>query len=1146
MAANYGMPAAMPPEPSRKHDHPPRPPLDTHYSTGTSSSARRKRSANHVKSKPANQTVISNIIDSFEALTPPHLIHAEDAHSESASLGSYSSDGASAIAPSVARSAIFPGSGMEFGRRSPIVEDALDAAQPPSIRTSRRPSGLSHHVLPSSERLQRDLDGYMRPVSVSSRNSSYSVLPKEKDLSARKQHSSESWIKRESISGEALSGDKRRSLRRVTSQETLRRPIVEDIPLPLDAADQVALSRAELIIARTPPPLNDNKGRLYLVESGESAEKVVRDSLLSETKSSEIEKSPQSSQKSPVSISTDQTTPSPKRLSPIKGPIVDSIPTRTSSLRATSASPAPAKRKDKKAKRATVAVSTPEELTRSKSHIPESSWADLGDDDETVKRIRELREQRKSRIEESRSSSLLAEIPRTLQEPDNIPETLRSARLSEDVKRELRVRPPPNRAATEPPSKAHKILGLAETRPMPSVVRQQDPIVRPRTGSISPEKLRRPQSRLEERAVPYLQQRAVMASSPTPPISLDYSYAQAVDALQGAEREIEQRPHQAQKPSKSSIILGTVSLPPLAEPEETSPTAARPRPKSARRKADPASRWTHHPDLPLDPLERRKSRRKSMSDARKTRYFEDELALERRDSIEDAVLEFLQAPRLSQKVKHPRSGRVISFSEVGDPDGAAVFICVGMGLTRYVTAFYDELATTLRLRLITVDRPGVGGSEAYPVNDRSGPLSWPDDVLAICQHLGIANFSLLAHSAGAIYALATALILPHLIKGKVHLLAPWIPPSQLEAISHPTASAPPAGGLPRSQRILRVLPTSLFKAANSSFMTATSASLKPANKRQVQAAARERSREQSMSPTRAPDRPGTASNRPDYHRRESMMLMDQFMPTAHLMESFPIPVKEEEEDLMADPERRGSLFLGATATPTDPTFTFAQTALSAAEHAEREKKLEYTSRLTQRTWELATRDSNPATDLLVCLERNREIGFRYTDVSRQVIVTHGSEDKRVPVGNVKWLADQMNTRALAGWTDDHYSNNGVPQSRDGWADYMTSKGGCEVRVLDGEGHGLMASAPIMGDVLTEIAGYWAADKRGGIFAIAYNDAAAKVGMKAADEDDWTKTKPEQSSDGPETERVEFDPDDDAALNHPFPPRGPPLPIHGSR
>jgi len=31
---------------------------------------------------------------------------------------------------------------------------------------------------------------------------------------------------------------------------------------------------------------------------------------------------------------------------------------------------------------------------------------------------------------------------------------------------------------------------------------------------------------------------------------------------------------------------------------------------------------------------------------------------------------------------------------------------------------------------------------------------------------------------------------------------------------------------------------------------------------------------------------------------------------------------------------------------------------------------------------------------------------------------------------------------------------------------------CEVRVLEGEGHGLMASAPVMGGVLMEIAREW--------------------------------------------------------------------------
>lgn len=94
------------------------------------------------------------------------------------------------------------------------------------------------------------------------------------------------------------------------------------------------------------------------------------------------------------------------------------------------------------------------------------------------------------------------------------------------------------------------------------------------------------------------------------------------------------------------------------------------------------------------------------------------------DSIDDAVDSYLCSPRLSQKIRHPHTGRAISFSEVGDPEGFAVFCCVGMGLTRYITAFYDELALTLKLRLITPDRPGVGESEAY-TDGTATPLSWP-------------------------------------------------------------------------------------------------------------------------------------------------------------------------------------------------------------------------------------------------------------------------------------------------------------------------------------------------------------------------------------------------------------------------------------
>ena len=100
--------------------------------------------------------------------------------------------------------------------------------------------------------------------------------------------------------------------------------------------------------------------------------------------------------------------------------------------------------------------------------------------------------------------------------------------------------------------------------------------------------------------------------------------------------------------------------------------------------------------------------------------------LDSTDSIDDAVDSYLCSPRLTQKIKHPQTGRVICFSEVGDSEGSAVFCCVGMGLTRYITAFYDELALTLKLRLITPDRPGVGDSDPYP-DGTTTPLNWPGE-----------------------------------------------------------------------------------------------------------------------------------------------------------------------------------------------------------------------------------------------------------------------------------------------------------------------------------------------------------------------------------------------------------------------------------
>jgi pimeloyl-ACP methyl ester carboxylesterase len=106
----------------------------------------------------------------------------------------------------------------------------------------------------------------------------------------------------------------------------------------------------------------------------------------------------------------------------------------------------------------------------------------------------------------------------------------------------------------------------------------------------------------------------------------------------------------------------------------------------------------------------------------------------------------------------------------------------------------------------------------------------------------------------------------------------------------------------------------------------------------------------------------------------------------------------------------------------------------------RARQYAYDTHLTQRIWDLAQRDANPAVDLLVCLERGKTIGFRYVDITRACVFHHGSRDTRVPVENVRWLARKMRR--------------------------------CEVRILEGEGHSLMASAKIMAEVLTDVAREW--------------------------------------------------------------------------
>ena len=389
------------------------------------------------------------------------------------------------------------------------------------------------------------------------------------------------------------------------------------------------------------------------------------------------------------------------------------------------------------------------------------------------------------------------------------------------------------------------------------------------------------------------------------------------------------------------------------------------------------------------------------------------------DSVHDAVEDYLSSPRFSQQVANPQTGRVVCFSEVGDPEGSVVFCCVGMGLTRYITCFYDELATTLKLRLITPDRPGVGGSESH-ADGNEAPLTWPDDVRTICEHRRITKFSIMAHSAGAIYALATALRMPQHIRCRVHLLAPWIPPSQMSTIG--TQQEPtPSAAIPYSQRFLRSLPTTFFRAANSNFLGVTSNSLTTSLPRTPKKK-QKKLNTRSVTPT-----PG-----------ESLTNGNNSKDIPSSIEKPDLHITTNGTDKENRPPFTTSLSTPIINTPSPIDRKPSTTSDLATEKAARRSS--YENRLASRIWDLATTNANPAIDLIVCLERRQPIGFRYVDITRSVVIHHGSKDSRVPVENVKWMGGKMRR--------------------------------CEVRILDGEGHGLMASAAVMGRVLMEMASEW--------------------------------------------------------------------------
>ena len=123
--------------------------------------------------------------------------------------------------------------------------------------------------------------------------------------------------------------------------------------------------------------------------------------------------------------------------------------------------------------------------------------------------------------------------------------------------------------------------------------------------------------------------------------------------------------------------------------------------------------------------------------------------------------------------------RQIGFAEFGDPQGRAIFWLHGTpGARRQIPAEARAYAELERIRLIGVDRPGIGSStpHQYP-----NVLAFAEDLRAIADTLGIDNFAVVGLSGGGPYTLATAAAMPERVvaAGVLGGVAPYLGPDAI-------------------------------------------------------------------------------------------------------------------------------------------------------------------------------------------------------------------------------------------------------------------------------------------------------------------------------------------------------------------------------
>jgi hypothetical protein len=744
-----------------------------------------KRTPNYIRTAAASPQVISSLIDQLSAISIPAHNHFENL------LVGYDNGPSISAAPSIhtqsERNSLTGHDGVSVDQNSyhNSIRDQNelypdDACEPPVIRTSKPPSGLSPLTAPKKASKPHSLSSYIgRSGSSCSLHSQHS----NRSASSFGNISIEATAppRQASISSNRSSAESKRSakghksLMYMSSRERLRQKETERKRVTVHTLDDIPSHETS---RKTAPTYEDT---------------------IKEEPFANWELRPPESESSRFAQRYSSRNSSPRRLriNLVDGPHVESpsdkgiIPERGSSLKHTGSPTRKSKKRRSeeksrhKSRKAADMVPEEGEKTDPEERIRKKIMDDLeSEESEVARRIRELREQKMLRDKlagkmpvDSNAGATPPRIPRV--SSISSPEPSPTSDVSSVSDAQIRV---------PDSTKAHKVLGISHEmavaeklterladKPIESVeVGRSHPPVTPQTRNVRharnrsltvndsddiplPINYNLAVRTLDEAAPsPVLGRRR--SRSPAPASILSKETKSSNDSMApkranslavGGRSAIGRRASVAvttAKPSghKHSSSVTEDSLNRLAPPTRSASEEPMVRHHSIHISPLPDShsmqlqrkrsskRWSH-PDIPAKAekdhnakVGRREERTRAAAvQSPPHRIIEERPAS--LDSIDLDVLRYLDSARLSQKIRHPQTGRVISFSEVGDPNGFAVFVCVGMGLTRYVMAFYDQLAATLKLRLITPERPGIGGSQADP---NGTPLSWPGKRMA--------------------------------------------------------------------------------------------------------------------------------------------------------------------------------------------------------------------------------------------------------------------------------------------------------------------------------------------------------------------------------------------------------------------------------